>query len=86
MAAVHAIERSRAYRETLTLEPAEAALADQDDRRLRRLALAMLVTAAGDSRGWNEERLARLYVYREDRSPLVAAAAQFTRPAAELSG
>jgi hypothetical protein len=38
---------------------------------------------ARDARGWTEERLARLHAYRADRSPLVAAAAQFTFPPGE---
>ena len=47
------------------------------------LALAALVAVAGDSLGWNDERLARLRAYRQDPSPLVAAAAQFTLPPEE---
>jgi hypothetical protein len=83
MVAVHAVERARAHRESAFLERLSSALAEQDDPRLRRVALAALVAMAGDSRGWDEERLSRLRAYRADRSPLVAAAAQFTLPPGE---
>jgi hypothetical protein len=65
----------------------EAALAGDSDDRCRRLALAALVVQARLPGGWNEERLGRLETYRADRSPLVAAAAQFTFPAGnEVAG
>ena len=55
--------------------------AAEADERLRRLALAALVAAAiGASRGWDDDRLARLEAFRADRSPLVAGVAQFTFP------
>lgn len=60
---------------------------DQDsDEGLRRLALAALVEL-GESRhgaGWTPQRLARLRAFRQDPAALVAAAAQFTLPLAEL--
>jgi hypothetical protein len=61
----------------------EAELASKSDERLRRLALAALVVQASLAGGWSESRLDRLRRYREDTSPLVAAAAQFTLPAEE---
>ena len=61
----------------------ETALATQGDDRLRRLALAALVASASLAEGWNEDRLRRLRDYRQDQSPLVAAAAQFTFPPEE---
>jgi hypothetical protein len=64
----------------------ERSLAQREDERLRRIALAALEVQAADSRGWTSERLARLRAFREDPSPLVAAAAQFTLPLAELEG
>jgi hypothetical protein len=57
----------------------EAALSGSADDRLRRVALEAL-TALADARGWDAERLARLDRFRQDASPLVAAAAQFTFP------
>lgn len=65
------------------LENLEAALANDSDERLRRLALAALV-AQSQSSGWDSQRLERLYSYRTDPSPMVAAAAQFTLPLVEL--
>ena len=50
----------------------------------RRLALAALVLAAQTPGQWTPERLARLREYRVDPSVLVAGAAQFTLPDAEL--
>ena len=61
----------------------EADLSGRSDERLRRLALAALVVQAALPEGWSEARLGRLRAYREDPSPLVAAAAQFTLPAEE---
>lgn len=58
----------------------ETTLAQSDDERLRRLALAALV-AQGQASGWSDERIARLHVYQQDTSALVAEAAQFTFPA-----
>lgn len=56
----------------------EEMLAAHPDEGLRRIALAALITQAELPPGWDEERRARLQVYRADPSPLVAAAAQFT--------
>lgn len=66
-------------------EPAEVTtfektLAASSDERLRRIALAVLVQAAQDSRGWTDERIERLKNYRADSSILVAAEAQFIFP------
>jgi hypothetical protein len=66
------------------LERLEARLAGSADERLRRLALAALVAQAELPGAWNETRLQRLRAYRADRSPLVAAAAQFTLPIDEI--
>ena len=65
------------------LDRLEEVLAASPDDRLRRLALAALVARAQAGPGWDEGRLGRLRAHRADPSPLVAAAAQFTRPAAE---
>ncbi|BCM92780.1 hypothetical protein IAD21_04662 [Abditibacteriota bacterium] len=45
---------------------------------LRRLALAILVSSASDSKGWTPERRAALVEFRSDVAPLVSSAAQFT--------
>jgi hypothetical protein len=66
------------------LRQLEAALAAAGDERLRRLALAALIAQCHRPHGWNAERLQRLRSYRLDPAPLVAAAAEFTLPAAEL--
>jgi len=59
----------------LVVGPAEA----------RRLALAALVLGSLASRAWTPERLSRLETYRADPSVLVASAAQFILPDAELA-
>ena len=56
----------------------EMTIAGSSDERLRRLALSALIAQAKQADGWSEERIARLQAYREDTSPLVAEAAQFT--------
>ena len=61
----------------------EGRLSTSGDARLRRLAFAALkawATRAGD---WEGAPLERLRAYRADPAPLVAAAAQFTLPAAD---
>lgn len=65
------------------LENLEAALANNSDERLRRLAFAALVAQSQSPRGWDSERMKRLHSYRTDSSPIVAAAAQFTLPPVE---
>ena len=56
----------------------EEKLAASRDERLRRIALAILISQAGANRSWSTEQRARLEIYRADTSTLVAAAAQFT--------
>jgi hypothetical protein len=56
----------------------EMALANSENEGLRRLALAALIAQSRQSSGWSDECIARLQVYRNDPSPLVAEAAQFT--------
>lgn len=56
----------------------EMALANSEDEGLRRLALAALIAQAKQGRGWSDACIARLQTYREDPSPMVAEAAQFT--------
>ncbi|MEO7021478.1 MAG: hypothetical protein ABI234_15095 [Ktedonobacteraceae bacterium] len=56
----------------------EMALAASDNEDLRRLALVTLVAQSKQVGGWSDERVARLERYRDDPSPMVAEAAQFT--------
>ncbi len=56
----------------------EMAFATSTDERLRRLALAALIAQSQQTQGWSDERIARLQVYQNDSSSLVAEAAQFT--------
>jgi hypothetical protein len=56
----------------------ETTLAANHDERLRWLALAALVAQSKLISGWSDEAIARLEHYRNDPSPLVAEAAQFT--------
>ncbi|GCE21383.1 HEAT repeat domain-containing protein [Dictyobacter kobayashii] len=58
----------------------EAALANQADERLRRLALAALLAQARQAKGWSDEYIQRLHTYQRDSSVLVAEKAQFTFP------
>ncbi|THF67828.1 hypothetical protein E7T06_19110 [Deinococcus sp. Arct2-2] len=52
----------------------------------RRIALAALTVAAQAPGAWTPQRLERLRTYRADAAVLVASAAQFTLPAAEVQG
>jgi hypothetical protein len=58
----------------------EKRLSASHDERLRRIALAALITQSNLPEGWNEEQRARLQIYRADPSVLVRATAQFTFP------
>jgi hypothetical protein len=76
-AIVSAVPRRRASAPS-DWEDLEAALAGEPDERLRRVALAALVTAGRIVGGWTDARKTRLANYQGDPSPLVAAPAQFT--------
>jgi len=80
VAARSALQRAGRRSDAEELDAVEASFSASPDERLRRLALAALVTRARGAEGWTEERLARLQAFQEDPSPLVAAAAQFTFP------
>jgi hypothetical protein len=83
-AAVNAVITPRSYSpETERLSELEESLSQSPDERLRRIALAALMAQSGRPRGWTSARRARLRVYQEDPSPLVAAVAQFTFPSEE---
>ena len=58
----------------------ETTLAASEDEKLRRIALAALIAQTNSHLGWDRDRVDRLLKYRQDRSILVAAAAQFTFP------
>lgn len=66
--------------ELAELERLELLLANGQDERLRRLAVAVLVAETQPPNGWDGARLSRLQVYQTDTSILVASAAQFTFP------
>lgn len=83
VAAVEGLNRAASRSDVADLAQLEAEFSNSNDDRLRRLALAALVAQSRSPQGWNEERLARLRSYRNDPSPLVAAAAQFTFPPQE---
>ena len=55
----------------------ESVLSASNDDRLRRIALAVLITQS-QTDGWNDERMAKLATFRNDPSALVAEKAQFT--------
>ena len=79
-----AIERGDAGQEETTLLALETSLAGSADAGLRRLALSALIAQSRPPLGWDEARLSRLREYRADPAPLVAGAATFTLPEAEL--
>ncbi|HEY4388858.1 MAG TPA: HEAT repeat domain-containing protein, partial [Ktedonobacteraceae bacterium] len=56
----------------------ETALASSKGERMRLLAFAALIAQARQASGWTDECIARLQTYRDDPSPMVAEAAQFT--------
>jgi len=62
------------------LQDLESTLAMSADEKLRRLALAALITQTSSRFGWNRDKVTRLIAYRQDTSNLVAAAAQFIFP------
>ena len=75
--AIQAIE-GVAKRPDIDLTALEQAFAYSRDERLRRLALAALITQARQASGWTDERIKRLERYKADPSPLIAEKAQFT--------
>lgn len=75
------IQRVATMRPDADLLQLETALAASADERLLRLALVALVAQSKQAQGWSDEAIARLQKYREDPSPMVAEAAQFTFPA-----
>ena len=81
--AVNAVMGARKRTDASEVETLERLLA-AGPPEARRLALAALVLGAQAPGTWTPERLARLRKYRADPSVLVASAAQFTLPDAEL--
>ena len=84
MAAVHAIANAETRTDAADIEQLEMGLmgVQQETRRLALAALTFVATLYG---GWTPERLNRLYAFRKDPALLVASAAQFTLPEAEIS-
>lgn len=82
-AAVSAVMGARSRTDVAEVETLERLLA-AGTPEARRLALAALVLGAVAPRPWTPERLTRLREYRADPSVLVASAAVFTLPDAEL--
>lgn len=81
MSAVRVIEAlTDRYGSKAGLQHLESTFASSPDERLRRLALAAMVTQAISLSGWTTALRTRLETYQQDPSPLVAAAAQFTFP------
>ena len=72
----HAYNRPDADR----LHQLETILAASADEKLRRLALSALQAQTTVRLGWNQAKADRLLAYRQDKSALVAAAAQFIFP------
>ncbi|MCB9472116.1 MAG: hypothetical protein H6677_27820 [Candidatus Obscuribacterales bacterium] len=84
MQAVRSIESASRRADIDQLILVETAFSEDSSELLRRVALAAL-SAQASSGGWTEERLERLARFREDKSALVAEAAQFTLPSAEIA-
>lgn len=80
VAGQRALAAARGRPDAGDLASLEEALAASDDERIRRLGLTALVVLAAPPRGWSDDHLARLRIYRTDESLLVASAAQFTLP------
>lgn len=84
MTAVRLLEETEDNRVRVTgMEVLEETLATSPDAKLRRLALAALIGQGASLLGWDEARFTRLSRYRDDPSPLVRAAAEFTFPPGE---
>jgi hypothetical protein len=74
-----ALENVDEYRRVEDLAELERLLATSEQAELRRIALAALL-ALCEASNWTATRLDQLRQYRNDPSPLVAMAAQFTLP------
>ncbi len=78
--AVRSIESIYQRQDIAEIINLETTLAASEDEKLRRIALAALIAQTNSHLGWDRDRVDRLLKYRQDRSILVAAAAQFTFP------
>ncbi len=74
--AVDGIRETTGRNDANELVHLEELLVASNDDRLRRIALAALITQS-QTYGWNDKRKQRLYAFRNDPSPLVASSAQF---------
>ena len=70
--------------DTEALDQLENKLSAASSASLRRLGLAALCGLSNSPSGWTEERIGRLRRYRQDENTMVASAATFTLPSAEL--
>jgi hypothetical protein len=75
--AIQGLEKITIRKDINELIHLEQLLAQSDDEKLRRIALAALITQS-KVRGWNNLLKQRLYAFRNDSSPMVAEKAQFT--------
>lgn len=85
MTTVGAIELAGRRADSENLIMVEEAFADHQSEELRRVGLAALCALSSSSRGWTRECLNRLERFRKDDSAMVAEAAQFVLPSAELA-
>jgi HEAT repeat protein len=80
------LDKVRTRSDAVEFEALEPRLGASPDERLRRMALAILVSRAGSAGGWDATLLERLRVYRADPSALAASAAQFIIPDSDDPG
>ena len=85
-AAINTIESISQRNDIANIMVLESTLARSKDEKLRRLAVAALIAQTNSRLGWDREKVDRLLAYRQDTSPLVAAAAQFIFPPDNLIG
>ena len=85
-AAIKTIESISQRNDIANIMVLESTLARSKDEKLRRLAVAALIAQTNSRLGWDREKVDRLLAYRQDTSPLVAAAAQFIFPPDNLIG
>lgn len=75
--AIQGLEQITIRKDINELIHLEQLLAPSDDEKLRRIALAALITQS-NVQGWNNELKQRLYAFRNDPSLMIAEKAQFT--------
>jgi hypothetical protein len=83
-AACQLLSQQSRNHDTAELDKLEQKFRKDSSANLRRLGLAALCGISIGASGWTEDLLARLGQYRADPTPMVASAATFTLPSAEL--